>query len=205
MNAPANDSEKPLVVLLGDSIRIGYQELATQKLAGRARVWAPEENGAHTAHTLARLETWLAEKKPAVVHINCGLHDMWRSEDGKIRHELEVYCENLRAIFQKIRRIAPDAEIVFALTTPVDQERQKNSGYGRIVRRDEDIPRYNDAARKVAEEAGCRIDDLFTPIMAAGKDAMIGPDGVHYSPAGYELLAQTVARAVIAALPPAGG
>ena len=33
----------PLVVLIGDSIRMGYQDHVASQLAGRAEVWVPEE------------------------------------------------------------------------------------------------------------------------------------------------------------------
>ena len=38
-------SEKSTVVLIGDSIRMGYQPFVTEALAGEAEIWAPEENG----------------------------------------------------------------------------------------------------------------------------------------------------------------
>ena len=34
--------EKPTVVLIGDSIRMGYQPFVTEALAGEAEIWAPE-------------------------------------------------------------------------------------------------------------------------------------------------------------------
>ena len=39
----------PLIVLIGDSIRMGYQNHVASQLAGRAEVWAPKE----TAVTVA--------------------------------------------------------------------------------------------------------------------------------------------------------
>lgn len=192
----ASAPELPLVILLGDSIRAGYQPVAVRELAGAARVWAPAENCAHTAHTLANLEKWLAGKSPALVHLNCGLHDLWRNEDGSVRHAKDVYLNNLAAVFAKLRELAPQATRVFALTTPVDQERQKASGYGRVVRFNADVPAYNAAARELAAAHGVLVDDLYAVVERVGTDKLIAADGVHFSPAGCEVLGKAVADCV---------
>jgi len=183
-------------MLLGDSIRMGYQKTTIHELDGVANVWAPKENCAHTFHTLAKLDTWLDGKTPALIHINCGLHDMWRNENGSIRHSEAVYRENLDAIFAKLKTLAPDATIVFALTTPVDQDRQITSNYGRIVRYNKDIPTYNAIAREVAKRHGVQIDDLYTAVESVGTDKLIGGDGVHFNPTGCSVLGKTVAACI---------
>lgn len=193
------DRHLPLVMLLGDSIRIGYQAVVQRELTGRAEIWWPDENGAHTAHTLARLDTWLDGRQPAVIHLNCGLHDLWREPDDQLRHSEAVYATNLAAVLDRLRQTA--AVVVFALTTPVDQTRQVTSNYGRIVRYDADVPRYNDLARRLCEARGVVVNDLYGVVEQAGRDGLIGADGVHYSPAGCEVLGRAVAACVAAHLP----
>jgi len=194
------EDELPLVVLLGDSIRMGYQDVAIRELAGVAWVWSPAENGAHTAHTLANLGKWLQDKTPALVHVNCGLHDMWRNEDGTLRHPLDVYTRNLSAIFAGLKELAPCATLIFALTTPVDQEHQKTSGYGRIVRYNDDVPAYNAAARESAARQGVLVNDLYSAVTRVGTRELINPDGVHFSPRGCEVLGKAVSACVRTAL-----
>ena len=194
--AEAEQPVPPQVILLGDSIRAGYQKVAIRELQGAAEVWAPEENCAHTAHTLARLDVWLQGKTPALIHINAGLHDMWINDDGTIRHSLETYSANLEAIFSRLKRV-PGATIIFALTTPVDQQRQASSpGYGRIVRNNKDIPRYNAEVRRLARKHEILVNDLYAAVENAGTDRLIGQDGVHFNPAGYEVLGRAVAAKV---------
>jgi len=41
-----------LVVLVGDSIRMGYQAEVATRLADIAEVWGPEENGGNSANLL---------------------------------------------------------------------------------------------------------------------------------------------------------
>src|SRR5437868_7094599 len=72
LTAQPPKGELPRVLLLGDSIRLGYAPLVAKKLAGKAEVHSPAENGGDTANTLKLLDRWLADGKPLVVHINCG-------------------------------------------------------------------------------------------------------------------------------------
>ena len=69
------------VVLIGDSIRMGYQATACRELEGLAEVWKPEQNGGTTQKVLENLDEWAIAQKPDIVHVNCGLHDL-RKEFG---------------------------------------------------------------------------------------------------------------------------
>jgi lysophospholipase L1-like esterase len=196
----STESNLPLVVLLGDSIRMGYQAVVVRELAGVAEVWAPAENGGHTKHTRARLAEWFADRQPAVVHINVGLHDMWLNEDGSHRHELPEYLAELKAILEWLRD-RTEARIVFGLTTPVDQDRQCASSYARVVRRNTDIPAYNGPTRALVESLGLGVNDLYAAVESVGVDQLIAADGVHFQPEGYEVLGKAVAQRIRAELP----
>src|SRR5262245_56673006 len=65
----------PKVLLIGDSIRLGYAPLVAKKLAGVAEVVSLPEPIGDTTVVLKNLDAWLAGK-PAVVHVNSGLHDL---------------------------------------------------------------------------------------------------------------------------------
>ena len=193
----------PLVILLGDSIRINYQETAAEALQGEATVWSPQENCKHTLYTLQNLEKWVSGRKPAVVHINVGLHDMFLANKNKQpRHTLEFYEANLRNIFAQLKHLT-NAQVIFALTTPVDEARQAVSkGYGRVVRRSDDVIRYNEAARRVALAAGARVNDLHALTVQAGSDEILREDGIHLSDKGCTLLGKAVADQVLLQLKP---
>jgi hypothetical protein len=49
----------PRVLILGDSISIGYTRLVRRQLEGRANVHRPAENCAETANGLKNLDKWL--------------------------------------------------------------------------------------------------------------------------------------------------
>lgn len=194
----------PRVILLGDSIRMNYQAAAKKELEGRAVVWSPKENCAHTAHTLANLDRWLKEAggKPEVVHINVGLHDMFlNAKTGKTRHTLKTYDKNLRAIFRRLKE-RTDAKVVFALTTAVLEDRQAVSkGYGRVVRRNADVDRFNARAREIAAEMGVEINDLNAFMMRKGVSKILRDDGIHLSPEGCSMLGREVAAQISKRLP----
>ena len=198
LTTTALTKELPVVILLGDSIRMNYQNVVVAELQGRATVWSPEENGQHTGFTLDNLEAWVKGRNAAVVHINVGLHDMFLSaKTDQPRHSLDVYTANLQAIFEKLMTLT-DATIVFALTTPVDEERQAVSEtYGRVVRRSEDIVRYNVAATKVARAAEVQINDLFTFSNKVGANKVLRQtDGIHLSDEGLERVGKHVADVI---------
>jgi len=197
---PKGKEPLPVVILLGDSIRKQYQNAVCAELKGKATVWAPKENCAHTAFTMAHVEKWVKGRNAAVVHINVGLHDLFiNARTNRPRHSIDVYADNLQAIFRKLRELT-DADIVFALTTPVDETRQATSKtYGRVVRRNPEITAYNQKAAEIAQAFGVRINDVHATVQNAGVETMISDDGVHLSREGIGPVARQVAQSVLAA------
>ncbi len=200
-SAQQAEDQLPVVVLLGDSIRMNYQGTVKAEMEGKATVWAPKENCAHTFFTLENLEKWIEGRNASVVHINVGLHDLFLdAKTGQPRHSLETYSANIRAIFTKLRELT-DAEIIFALTTPVVEERQASSEtYKRVVRRNPLIVEYNRRAEEIAKECGVGIDDLHAVSLKAGAEDVIREDGVHLSEKGIAVIGRQVARCVLSAL-----
>lgn len=197
LTVPAK-ADTPLVVLLGDSIRMNYQAAATEQLAGIARVWAPKENCRHTVFTLENLDQWLNDKNPKVIHINVGLHDMYLdAKSARTRHTLAAYEKNLRAIFAKLRKLT-EAKVIFASTTSVNEKRQAASkGYKRVVRRNSDVDRFNQSARAIARETGIEVNDLNAHMKKLGADKVLREsDGIHLSPFGCKALGKQVAKAI---------
>lgn len=185
-----------LVILIGDSIRQGYKGVVARELATVARVWSPDDNCRWCQYTLDHLDEWVISRQPDLVHLNNGLHDMMLQEpDNQPRCTVEEYAAALERLFSRLRR-ETRAKLIFATTTPVMQERQRTSGYQRIVRYDADPPRYNAAAVQLAARFHVPVNDLFAVVTEAGKDKLLGADGVHFTPEGYEVLGRAVAEAI---------
>src|SRR3954462_9398774 len=73
---PGAEKSLPTIVLIGDSIRIGYAPFVTEMLKGKADVVAAKENGGDTTRVISNLDQWAIVHRPTVVHFNCGLHDL---------------------------------------------------------------------------------------------------------------------------------
>ncbi|MDE2705706.1 MAG: SGNH/GDSL hydrolase family protein [Gemmatimonadota bacterium] len=183
----------PLIVLIGDSIRMGYQDHVASELAGRAEVWVPEENGGDSRNVLAHLDQWVFARQPDLVHVNCGLHDLKRAFGSESAVPLAEYEGNVRQILQKLQRELNGA-VVWATTTPVDENwHHQNKGFDRL---EADVEAYNAAARAVAVDLGVPIDDLFAVVQREGKARLLTQDGVHFTEEGSQLLGRTVAECV---------
>ena len=181
------------VTLIGDSIRMHYQEYVRAALGNSAHVWAPAENGRDSRNVLAHLQEWVLDRTPDIVHINCGLHDIKRPFDStECAVPLHEYQENVREILSLIQRELPTAIVIWATTTPVNQVwHHLRKGFDRF---EADVRAYNEAAVTVARSLRIPIDDLYTVVMAAGRDAYLMPDGVHFTDAGSAMLGQAVAE-----------
>ena len=194
------------VVLIGDSIRMGYQQTARAELSDVAEVWGPEENGAHTANVLVHLHLWVLRRRPDLVHINAGLHDLkticYEGRENVV--PLAHYRENVAAILRTVRERCPAAKLIWALTTPVN-ERKARAAHERardFCRYEADVAAYNQAAAEVAGELGVPVNNLFSVVVDAGQERIQQPDGVHFTPEGYALLGRAAAQAIRAQLKP---
>lgn len=186
----ADDPKLPRVLLIGDSISIGYTVPVRKLLEGKANVHRIPENGGPTSNGAAKIEKWLGDGKWDVIHFNWGLHDL-KLVDGKHQVALEDYETNLRELAKKLK--AAGAKLVWASTTPVPE------GKTSPPRRTEDVPRFNEAAKKVMDENGVAIDDLYAFALPRLKEIQLTAN-VHYSPKGYEALGGEVAKSIQAAL-----
>jgi lysophospholipase L1-like esterase len=181
-------ADRPRVLLIGDSIRLGYQPLVAALLKASAEVSGPPENCGDSTDLSRRLDEWV-DPAAALVVFNSGLHDLRRSSQGGHQVELDRYEENLAAVVRKLRDrgLAP----VFATTTPVDDDRHAASGKPERV--DADVRAYNDAARRVMEEFDVPVIDLY-PLVAP---ELLAADGVHLTADGRAVVAEAVAAKVV--------
>ena len=140
--APIQDvAGLPRVLLIGDSISIGYTLPVRQELAGKANVHRIPTNGGPTKNGTANLAKWLGTGKWDVIHFNFGLHDLRHMEDGKRQVEPADYEKNLRSLVADLKKTG--AKVIFATTTPVPEGKltpQRTFG---------DVTVYNDIALKV--------------------------------------------------------
>jgi lysophospholipase L1-like esterase len=182
------------VILVGDSIRMGYQTVARIDLHGAAELWAPEQNGGTSTSVLHHLYEWVISRTPDVVHINAGLHDIKRPFGStQWAVPLPRYQHNVETILRRLIE-ETDATVIWAMTTPVNHDwHHVVKGFDRF---EADVVTCNRAAAEVAAELGVRTNDLFSAVMDAGRDRLLREDGVHFTDEGSELLGHRVAGAI---------
>ena len=179
------------VILIGDSIRMGYQDVVRRELENEAEVWGPTQNGGNSQNVLDHLQEWVIDPSPDVVHMNCGLHDLKTPFDSDTQTiALDAYESNVRQILTQLGE-KTQATVVWAATTPVNQQwHHENKDFDRF---EAHVAAYNAAAGRVAAELGVEVNDLFSVVMQAGRDRHLRPDGVHFTEEGSELLGKAVA------------
>ena len=182
----------PRVLLIGDSISMGYTAPTRALLQGRANVHRPPTNCGATSGGLAGLTQWLGDKRWDIIHFNFGLHDAKLPPEGARHSPPDVYEKNLRALVTRLQ--ATGAKLIWATTTPVP-----NGGVISPTRRFASVDDYNRIARKVMAENHVAIDDLHAAIVPRVKELQ-QPNDVHFTAAGSALLAQHVAASIDSAL-----
>jgi len=179
----------PRVLLIGDSISVGYTLAVREALAGKANVHRPTANCGPTISGLKDLDKWLGEGKWDVIHFNWGLHDL-RKDDGKTHQvSLDQYEKNLSELVGRLKKTG--AKLIWCSTTPVPD------GTGNRVKGDE--IQYNAVAEKIMRANGIPSDDLYTFALPQ-LEKIQRPANVHFSDEGSKILAGQVAATILKAL-----
>lgn len=186
------------VLLLGDSIRMGYDDLIRDMLKDECEVVYEEDNGRFSSYTL-----WQANQcfktygRFDLVHWNNGYWDMnVEAPMTEAMHTVEEYVHFLGRIIHEIRRNG--AKIVFATTTPVPEKGTSldNTGTGMEISYDNNwVEQYNTAAKKLMEQEHVPVNDLYA-LMLTRKDYYKCSDGLHLTEEGYRLCAEQAVRLI---------
>lgn len=193
----------PRVLIIGDSISIGYTPALREVLKGKANMHRAMANCGPSNRGVEQLESWLktgGSDKWDVIQFNFGLHDVRHFADAENkqpvgadeghRQVLEAdYEKNLRTIVARLKKTG--AKLIWRNTTPVPE------GAGGRVPGDE--VRYNDLAKKIMDENQIEIDDLYAFCIPRLKEIQ-RPKDVHYTPEGSKVLAEATAKPILAAL-----
>lgn len=198
----------PNVLLIGDSISIGYTLMVRKKLTGKANIYRPmqgkgPDNCGDTTIGLKKIDGWLGQQRWDVIHFNWGLWDLCyrnpKSKEqgnrdkvgGKLSTTPADYEKNLERLVTRLE--ATGAKLIWANTTMVPE--------GEVGRFVGDDGKYNSIAARVMQQHGIATDDLLTLTKGfAGKFSTKAGD-VHFTAAGYDQLAVQVAATIERMLP----
>lgn len=197
--APVEDvAGLPRVLLIGDSISIGYTLAVREELKGKANVHRPATNCGPTTRGVAEIDKWLGDGKWDVIHFNFGLHDLKFVDDqgknaspdkGHPQVSADDYQKNLETLVARMKKTG--AKLIFATTTPVPM------GADARIKGDEE--KYNEIAAGVMKKHGVAIDDLYAFSLPKLAEIQL-PANVHFKPEGSKVLAKQVAAEIQKAL-----
>lgn len=194
----------PNILLLGDSISIGYTPFVREIMKEKANIYRAingndkPENCLGTINGVQNIERWLGIKDWSIIHFNFGLHDVKHVDplSGKnsvnpkdpLQCDLKNYVKNLEFIIDKLR--TTNAKLIFATTTPVPNLSVNP------LREPQTVVSYNNAALKIMKRERILVNDLYAfaiPILSE----IQRPDNVHFTVEGYRLLAEQVSNKIM--------
>ena len=182
-----NQTDRPHVLLIGDSITEAYSAGVEKRLTGIAYIsrLATSKSLGDPAY-LREVVTVLGNTPFDVVHFNNGMHGVGYSETE--------YERDFAKLIRILQRRAPKAKLIGATTTP------KRRG-GQL----DQFPLFNDRivvrnriARTLLEKANLQVDDLFA--LVESHPDFYSPDGIHFNSTGIDAEAAQVADQILAVL-----
>ena len=192
-----DDPNLPRVLIIGDSISIGYTLPVREMLKGVANVHRPPVNCASTKHGINGIEDWVGNKKWDVIHFNWGLHDLkYMGPNGENLADpqlnsssqqvpIDEYVKNLQKLVLYLKKTK--AELIWRNTTPVPI-----GAKGRVVG---DSKKYNDAAQEIMSHYSIETNDLYQ-FAKDNWDKVGRKADVHFTPEGSKELAKLVAKSI---------
>ena len=148
------------ILLVGDSIRMGYDKGIKKALEGRANVVFPEDNCQFAQYVFRYFSDWISGidgKDIDLVHWNAGLHDVLRLFGEDPTTPIEIYEYYIERICIRMKKLCPNAKFIFATSTSVVSEKMNPD----FMRYNEDIEKYNEAAVKIVKKHGFYVNDLY--------------------------------------------
>lgn len=175
------------VILIGDSIRMGYDKYIKESLGEAAEVYYPSENCRFATYVLRFAHEWKKKGEwptdADIVHWNAGLWDLGEIMGDDPVTPIAYYADTIARIDKRLRRLFPHAKLVFATSTAVQEEKY----LGVFKRHNAVIRDYNAAAIQALAGTDTVINDLYA--ITENCPESCHSDMTHYStPDGIELV-----------------
>jgi len=188
-------NEPPKILIIGDSISIGYTPHVKEMLGDNAFVSHNKGNAEHTGTGLERVTEWIGDEEWDIIQFNWGLWDLaYRSDsskvqgmrdkiNGEVTFTADQYAANLDSLVVLIKSLSK-AKLLFVSTSYVPEGES-----GRFV---EDALIYNKVAFEIMNKHDVPVNDIYELSKEVHNNHSTGSDNVHYTKDGYKLLAQKI-------------
>jgi hypothetical protein len=196
LHAAAPESNLPKVLIIGDSISIGYTPFVIEMMEGKAVVTHHKGNAGPSIRGIENIDDWLGDEKWAVIHFNWGLWDMygWRYIDQD--RTPATYGKNLETLVQRLEKTG--AKLIWATTTPACPAPEKKCKVDVDPATERE---YLETALRVMKRHNIQVNDLHALVAPIRTQYALADDDVHYTQAGYLKIAEQVAEKIKASLP----
>ena len=179
------------VVLIGDSVRLGYDKYVKDALKGSAEVLYPQDNCRFAEYVLRYAHEWKTKENWGddvdLVHWNAGLWDVLELFGDEPLTSIDYYEKAITRIDKRLRMLFPKAKIVFATSTSVKEELSPPN----FTRHNKNIEKYNSVAIKALSSTDTIINDLYTLTTTFPDEYR--SDWVHfYTPEATEIIGKKV-------------
>lgn len=199
---PLDNPDLPNILLIGDSISIGYTVEVRKRMNGKADVFRIPTNGKYASYGSQQIDNWIGDRKWDVIHFNWGLWDIcYRNPESKTQgHRDKVngtltatpdqYAQSLEHIVSRLKQT--NATLIWCETTPVPEQEA-----GRIVG---DEIQYNQIAKAIMKNNGIQINELHAHASKRLPAIQKKAGDVHFTTQGYAYLAEKVASEILSVL-----
>jgi len=184
MDLTADNLKIPKILIIGDSISLGYTPMIKEYFGDKARISHNPGNAGDTSRGLENIKEWVGDEDWDIIQFNWGLWDLcYRSPEsklygnrdkvnGEITFSIDEYKANLDSIVTILKKIS-DAKLIFVTTTYVPENEA-----GRYTK---DVEKYNAAGKDIMKKHSVLINDIYETSIAIHKKNGLGSDDVHYT------------------------
>lgn len=188
------------VLLLGDSIRRGYDKSVQKTLENVANVYYPEDNCRFAAYFFRYFGNYLTDfgidgANVDVIHWNTGLWDCLHLYGGEALTPYEVYAYYIERICVAMKKLCPNAKVIFATSTSVISEKMDPN----FKRYNHETEQYNAIATEIVKKHGFEVNDLYALSVTLPEEAHSDPTH-YYTTMGTEVFTNQVLKYLAAAL-----
>ena len=189
-NNPIDNPNLPNILIIGDSISIGYTDFVRNELKNIADVYRIPGNAMSTYYAVRNSMRWLNDRKWDVIHFNIGLWDIEYNfpsniENGTIMTTESEYKKQLETVVNNLK--TSNAKLIWCSTTPVPK--------GTVNRNQGDEIKYNYIAKEIMDKNNIITNDLYTYAFNNIENIQL-PKHVHFTEKGSKFLALQVSKEI---------
>lgn len=184
----ADKTDLPRVLMIGDSITMGYFDGVENRLRGKAACARLSTSKCICDPAfLPEVELLLKNYSFAVIHFNNGLHGYG--------YDNKQYAGAFAGLLKTFKKYAPQAKLIWASSTP---ERDPGD-LSKFRETNKIVTERNALAARFMQEHTIPLNDLYA--LAVEHPEFYGGDGIHFNEKGRDAQAEQVAEIILRNLP----